>query len=157
MSHHCNITGLSLDHSYVAIKAELESASEKEEGADGDERNAMDVKELRKIFEDLPMQLIDTHCHIDFILEQLNASTKETILAMKKDSPLRLENGSGSEEEEENMVDYKYKTFEDIKNAFKDEFPANFGGFVAVFCDPENWVKVSFSLIFPNQNYLVNS
>ena len=142
---HCDITGLSLDQSYVAIKAELESSSEKEEGADGLEQRAKDLKELRKNFENLPSQLIDTHCHIDFILEYLNANSKETILTMKKDSPLNLENGSGSSEEEEEDKDCDYKTFQDIKNHFKDEFPVNFGGFVAVFCEPENWVKVSFS------------
>lgn len=134
---HCDNTGLSLDHNYVAIKAELESASKKEEDADGIERQAaIDLKELRIFFENLPIPLIDTHCHIDFILEQ------EKILAMKKDSPSHFESNSGTEDEEN--LDCDNRTFEDIKNDFRDEFPVNFGGFVAVFCDPENWVKVSF-------------
>lgn len=102
------------------------------------------MKELRIFFENLPIPLIDTHCHIDFILEQ------EKILAMKKDSPSHLESSSGSEEEEN--LDCDNRTFEDIKNDFRDEFPVNFGGFVAVFCDPENWVKYRIEDIFsPNE------
>ena len=63
---------------------------------------------------DFDVNLVDTHCHIDFIFKRIYQNNPHDEL----------------------------RTFRDLRMKYLDDFPYNFYGCVAVFCDPKNWLTV---------------